>query len=120
LHKLELRGPASPKIPNGNEAKWSEEECRNFESGVRSFGKDFLQIQQNKVQSRTVGELVQFYYLWKKTERHDVFANKCRLEKKKYSLHPGFTDFMDRFLEDQERDIRTSSITAGAGKPPEK
>ena len=25
---------------------------------------------------RSVGELVQFYYLWKKTERHDVFANR--------------------------------------------
>lgn len=44
-----MRGPSSPKVPNSNEAKWSEEECRNFESGVRSFGKDFLQIQQNKV-----------------------------------------------------------------------
>lgn len=38
-----------------------------------------------------MGELVQFYYLWKKTERHDVFANKTRLEKKKYTLHPGVT-----------------------------
>lgn len=28
---------------------WSEEECRNFESGVRSFGKNFHLIQQNKV-----------------------------------------------------------------------
>jgi hypothetical protein len=36
-----------------------------------------------------VGELVQFYYLWKKTERHDVFANATRMEKKKYTLHPG-------------------------------
>lgn len=45
---------------------------------------------------------MQFYYLWKKTERHDVFANKTRLEKKKYTLHPGLTDFMDRFLEEQD------------------
>jgi hypothetical protein len=28
---------------------WSEEECRNFESGVRCFGKNFHLIQQNKV-----------------------------------------------------------------------
>ena len=44
-----------------------------------------------QVRTRSVGELVQFYYLWKKTERHDVFANKTRLEKKKYILHPGVT-----------------------------
>lgn len=81
---------------------WSEEECRNFENGLRAFGKDFHTIQQTKVRTRSVGELVQFYYLWKKTERHDVFANKTRLEKKKYNLHPGVTDYMDRFLEEQE------------------
>lgn len=81
---------------------WSEEECRNFESGLRVFGKDFHHIQQQKVRTRSVGELVQFYYLWKKTERHDVLANRARLEKKKYALHPGTTDYMDRFLDEQE------------------
>lgn len=62
-----------------------------------------------KVRTRSVGELVQFYYLWKKSERHDIFANKTRLEKKKYTLHPGLTDFMDRFLEDQDGRDRSSS-----------
>lgn len=69
----------------------SEEECRAFELGLRLYGKDFHMIQQQKVRTRSVGELVQFYYLWKKTERHDVFANSTRLEKKKYTLHPGNT-----------------------------
>ena len=62
-----------------------------------------------QVRTRSVGELVQFYYLWKKTERHDVFAQKTKTEKKKYTLHPGVTDFMDRFLEDQDGRDRSSS-----------
>jgi len=33
---------------------WSEEECRNFENGLRAYGKDFFQIQQNKVCSVAV------------------------------------------------------------------
>ena len=45
----------------------------------------------NQVISRTVGEIVQFYYLWKKTERHDAFACQTRLTKKKYAFHPGIT-----------------------------
>ncbi|XP_041357861.1 mesoderm induction early response protein 1-like [Gigantopelta aegis] len=81
---------------------WSEEECRNFENGLRLYGKNFYLVQQIKVRTRSVGELVQFYYLWKKTERHDVFANKNRLEKRKYALHPGVTDYMDRFLDDAD------------------
>ncbi|KAF5274525.1 hypothetical protein FQA39_LY07137 [Lamprigera yunnana] len=110
-------------IPNSDSMSlWSEEECKNFESGVRCFGKNFHLIQQNKVRTRSVGELVQFYYLWKKSERHDIFANKIRLEKKKYTLHPGLTDFMDRFLEDQDGRDRSSSpnvqFTATDGKKP--
>ncbi|KAA0203846.1 hypothetical protein HAZT_HAZT011203, partial [Hyalella azteca] len=81
---------------------WSEEECRNFENGLKNYGKDFHLIQQNKVRTRSVGELVQFYYLWKKTERHDMFATKTRLEKKKFIVHPGTTDYMDRFLDEGE------------------
>lgn len=101
--KLASQAQTSPHLP-----LWSEDECKNFEAGLRTYGKDFRQIQLNKVRTRSVGELVQFYYLWKKTERHDIFANKARLGKKKYSLHPGVTDYMERFLEGDERQ-RTDS-----------
>lgn len=105
--------------PNGDSNRmslWSEEECRNFESGLRVYGKDFHAIQLSKVRTRSVSELVQFYYLWKKTERHDIFANKTRLEKKKYNLHPGLTDYMDRFLEEQENNggISLNSTSSSA------
>jgi hypothetical protein len=89
-------------LPSETMSLWSEEECKNFENGLRIYGKDFHLIQQNKVRTRSVGELVQFYYLWKKTERHEAFASKERLEKKKYTLHPGITDYMDRILDEQE------------------
>jgi len=81
---------------------WSEDECKAFETGLRVYGKDFHSIQNQKVGTRSVGELVQFYYLWKKTERHDVFANSFRIEKKKYTLHPGTTDYMERFMDEQD------------------
>eukprot|EP00096_Caligus_rogercresseyi_P007390 TRINITY_DN2523_c0_g2_i1.p1 TRINITY_DN2523_c0_g2~~TRINITY_DN2523_c0_g2_i1.p1 ORF type:complete len:505 (+),score=190.26 TRINITY_DN2523_c0_g2_i1:131-1645(+) len=103
---------------------WSEEECRSFELGLRLYGKDFTMIQQQKVRTRSVGEIVQFYYLWKKTERHDVFANANRLEKKKYTLHPGTTDYMDRFIDEQDssRDRSSSpnyhSLLYGANNHP--
>lgn len=35
--------------PTDTMSLWSEEECRNFENGLRTFGKDFRQIQQHKV-----------------------------------------------------------------------
>lgn len=63
-------------------------------------------IQQ--VKTRSVGECVQFYYIWKKTERHDVFANKSRLEKKKYNLNPCVSDFMDKYLEEYDNNGGTN------------
>lgn len=31
-----------------------------------------------------------------------MFANKTRINKKRYCLNPGLTDFMEKFLEEQE------------------
>ncbi|RLV82466.1 hypothetical protein DV515_00016602, partial [Chloebia gouldiae] len=74
---------------------WTEEECRNFEQGLKVYGKDFHVIQANKVRTRSVGECVAFYYMWKKSERYDFFAQQTRFGKKKYNLHPGVTlDFI--------------------------
>ncbi|XP_029644286.1 mesoderm induction early response protein 1 isoform X5 [Octopus sinensis] len=109
--KMQAVSPTDPM------SLWSEEECRNFENGLRTYGKDFHLIQLNKVRTRSVGELVQFYYLWKKTERHDIFANKNRIEKKKYALHPGITDYMDRFL-DQDQDSPSPATTRDRSSSP--
>ncbi|KAM8961443.1 mesoderm induction early response protein 3 isoform 2-T2 [Pelodytes ibericus] len=83
-------------------APWTEEECRNFEHGLLIHGKDFHLIQKNKVRSRTVAECVAFYYMWKKSERYDYFAQKTRFGKKRYNHHPGVTDYMDRLVDEAE------------------
>ncbi|KAL5965057.1 Mesoderm induction early response protein 1 [Taenia solium] len=79
---------------------WSESDCTAFEKGFITFNKNFFQIQQSKLRHKTVGELVHFYYLWKKTARHDEFVRLYRREKKK-PLHPGITDFMDCLMKEQ-------------------
>uniref|UniRef100_A0A670XW81 MIER family member 2 n=1 Tax=Pseudonaja textilis TaxID=8673 RepID=A0A670XW81_PSETE len=63
---------------------WSEEECRNFEHGFRVHGKNFHLIQANKVRTRSVGECVEYYYIWKKSERYDYFTQQTRFGRKKY------------------------------------
>lgn len=45
-----LRRISMNVLPNSDTMSlWSEEECRNFESGIRSFGKNFHLIHQNRV-----------------------------------------------------------------------
>ncbi|KAG7456888.1 hypothetical protein MATL_G00240680 [Megalops atlanticus] len=69
---------------------WSEEECRNFEHGYRVHGKNFHLIQANKVRTRSVGECVEYYYMWKKSDRHEYFTlQTTKLGRRKYSLQSG-------------------------------
>ncbi|XP_029469409.1 mesoderm induction early response protein 2 [Rhinatrema bivittatum] len=81
---------------------WSEEECRNFEHGFRVHGKNFHLIQANKVRTRSVLECVEYYYIWKKSERYDYFTQQTRFGRKKYSLHPGTMDYVDNDLDGGE------------------
>ncbi|KAL7985004.1 hypothetical protein Chor_003574 [Crotalus horridus] len=66
-----------------------------------------------QVRTRSVGECVAFYYMWKKSERYDFFAQQTRFGKKKYNLHPGVTDYMDRLLDESE-----SAASSRAPSPP--
>ena len=90
---------------------WSQEECLGFEHGLRIYGKNFRSIRENQVSTRTHAELVAFYYLWKKSERHDVYTNQYKLDRKRCLSHPGTTDYMDKFIEDNESALDASSST---------
>ncbi|XP_033710926.1 mesoderm induction early response protein 2 isoform X1 [Tursiops truncatus] len=86
---------------------WSEEERRNFEHGFRVHGKNFHLIQANKVRTRSVGECVEYYYLWKKSERYDYFSQQTRLGRRKYG--PSGTTDADQDLDGGDPD--------GPGRP---
>ncbi|XP_030367024.1 mesoderm induction early response protein 3-like isoform X2 [Strigops habroptila] len=93
---------------------WTEEECRSFEHALLIYGKDFHLIQKNKVRTRTVAECVAFYYMWKKSERYDYFAQQTRFGKKRYNHHPGVTDYMDRLVDEAEAlgEVHSSALTS--------
>ncbi|XP_075788532.1 mesoderm induction early response protein 3 isoform X1 [Pelodiscus sinensis] len=100
---------------------WTEEECRNFEHALLIYGKDFHLIQKNKVRSRTVAECVAFYYMWKKSERYDYFAQQTRFGKKRYNHHPGVTDYMDRLVDEAEAlggAVHSSALTSNSRTEP--
>uniref|UniRef100_G3NWB0 Mesoderm induction early response 1, family member 3 b n=1 Tax=Gasterosteus aculeatus aculeatus TaxID=481459 RepID=G3NWB0_GASAC len=96
---------------------WSEEECKNFEHALQMYDKNFHLIQKHKVTTRTVAECVAFYYMWKKSERFDIFVQQNRFGKKKYSSYPGVTDLMDRLVDEAEGLAvdSSSSVCSGAG-----
>ncbi|XP_051996759.1 mesoderm induction early response protein 1a isoform X3 [Xyrauchen texanus] len=64
---------------------WTEEECRGFEQGLKAYGKDFSSIQANK---------------------------QTKIGKRKHSLCPGVSDYMERLLDEKE-----SSESSGSASP---
>lgn len=48
------------------EPEFSKEEVKRFEDGVRRFGSE-LRFVKNHVKSQKYGDIVRFYYMWKKT-----------------------------------------------------
>ncbi|CAF0744591.1 unnamed protein product [Rotaria sp. Silwood1] len=80
-------------------ATWSLTECDQFEQCFKEYGKDFSMF---KIPNRTMYELVFFYYIWKKSARHDVFVRQNRVEKRRFHLHPYVTDYLEKFFVEQE------------------
>jgi len=47
--------------------KWTEDEQKRFVKGLRLYGKDFFKIKTELLAHKETNELVEYYYLWKKT-----------------------------------------------------
>ncbi|CAL8253624.1 unnamed protein product [Merluccius merluccius] len=85
------------KVFSDELCSWSEEECRGFEQGYRAYGKNFHIIQANKVRTRSVGECVQYYYMWKKSERHEYFTQQAtKMSRRKFPLQSGNMEDADQ------------------------
>ncbi|XP_018644446.1 mesoderm induction early response 1 related [Schistosoma mansoni] len=100
LQRLQFKAVSPIAVP-GYLDSWSESDCTAFEKSFALCGKDFRQIRETRLRHKTVSELIHFYYLWKKTARHDEFARIYRRDKKK-SSHPNIADFMDCLAMEQE------------------
>ncbi|KAG0056625.1 putative PHD type zinc finger protein with BAH domain-containing protein [Gryganskiella cystojenkinii] len=64
---------------------WSQSEIEAFEEGIRLYGHELFAIKKN-VETRSMKDIVRFFYQWKKTERYQpvysVFTNVNKPNKK--------------------------------------
>ncbi|KAF0294938.1 Mesoderm induction early response protein 1 [Amphibalanus amphitrite] len=92
------RVSSEPPRPAGRLDHWSDHECTLFEQALRLHGKDFGTIQRQMLPTRSVGEIVNFYYLWKKTERHRQFLSLTQFDRRKYGAEPALSEPCPRML----------------------
>lgn len=101
---------------------WSEEECKSFENGMRQHGKNFYDIAKTKTTTRSVSEVCEFYYSWKKTTRYDAFVNSKQNGNGANNFkknNSAVIDHMDKFLDDDSCASETL-LNANSGEASEK
>uniref|UniRef100_A0A3Q0SB66 Arginine-glutamic acid dipeptide (RE) repeats b n=1 Tax=Amphilophus citrinellus TaxID=61819 RepID=A0A3Q0SB66_AMPCI len=54
-------------LPKLIEKCWSGDDVKRFIKGLRQYGKNFFRIRKDFLPSKKTGELITFYYHWKKT-----------------------------------------------------
>jgi hypothetical protein len=82
LQATDAAGPRSITAAVDPLSSWTSDECANFIAGLQLYGKDFYLIHQNKVRTRSVAELVHFYYTWKCTDQYAALNNKTFTDRK--------------------------------------
>ncbi|XP_076462503.1 uncharacterized protein LOC143294872 [Babylonia areolata] len=83
---------------------WSEEECQRFVAGFMLHKKNFYLVQQ-VVMTRTLMEVVHFYYLWKHDRRFGSYEDKKKLANSVY------LSAATRLKEDQLDDEALSEVS---------
>lgn len=85
--------------------EWTAEEKCLFEQAFKFYGKVFLRIRQ-MLPDKNVGDLVRYYYLWKKTRLHKSVMDK---HEKQSQLMP--YDIHDNGDESDDDDRNTTSVS---------
>ncbi|XP_063901795.1 arginine-glutamic acid dipeptide repeats protein-like isoform X2 [Zophobas morio] len=65
---------------------WTDEDIFKFESGMKYFYKDFIAIHNTQLSHRKLGEIVAYYYMWKKTKRRDILLSFLGKETSKHVM----------------------------------
>lgn len=88
----DVRQELSPYPETQSKSRSRDRLCRTGKSVWFNPWKPIFQCYSApQVTTRTVAECVAFYYMWKKSERFDIFVQQNRFGKKKYSSYPGVT-----------------------------
>jgi len=61
-------------------AKWTKSEVEAFERGMRTHHKEFALIKKHEMSksNKSIGEILQYYYVWKKLPRYNMWQNRKR------------------------------------------
>uniref|UniRef100_A0A672H1G9 Arginine-glutamic acid dipeptide repeats protein n=1 Tax=Salarias fasciatus TaxID=181472 RepID=A0A672H1G9_SALFA len=119
-------------LPKLIEKCWSEDDVKRFIKGLRQYGKNFFRIRKDFLPSKKTGELITFYYHWKKTpeaagtrayrqQRRQPSSRKAKTRSAAAPVNPPSRNYSGELLpvcsaseddldsEDSEQDVKSCS-----------
>ncbi|GMR34742.1 hypothetical protein PMAYCL1PPCAC_04937 [Pristionchus mayeri] len=87
--------------------QFTAEERDAFENGFKDNYKNFRVIKESFVPSRTLGELINYYYHWKKTARFNEFRQRAQ-------RRDFMTEVMDQMESKRRREEKAAEVAAAA------
>jgi arginine-glutamic acid dipeptide repeat-containing protein len=101
-----------PAPPGYDDKKWSEDEQKKFVKGLRQYGKNFFRIRKELLANRDTSELIEFYYLWKKTPQAINSRSRRRITRPSSSAAKKSTAASNAAARS------TTPVTSGPAAPP--
>ena len=80
----------------------NKEELKRFEEGVAKFGTNLYEVSQHVGRSQTHGEIVRFYYMWKKTDRGKLIWGNFEGRKSKKQAKNLDSSLVDEVADDHD------------------
>ena len=84
------------------EPELTEDEIRRFEDGVARFGSELRNVSRHIGKSQQHGEIVRFYYMWKKTERGKRIWDNYEGRKGKKQVRQADARLLDDVADDDD------------------
>ena len=84
-----LNTPFPPASAGDISRRWQEEDVKAFIKGLRVWGKNFFKIRVDFLPDKETSELVEFYYLWKKTPGASGSLPRGRARAHQYNVNGG-------------------------------
>uniref|UniRef100_A0A8C6U140 Metastasis associated 1 family, member 3 n=1 Tax=Neogobius melanostomus TaxID=47308 RepID=A0A8C6U140_9GOBI len=92
-HNYDLSSALSVLVPTGGPVlcrdemeEWSASEAAMFEEALEKYGKDFNDIRQDFLPWKSLTSIIEYYYMWKTTDR---YVQQKRLKAAEAEIYPG-------------------------------
>ncbi|XP_001120795.1 arginine-glutamic acid dipeptide repeats protein isoform X2 [Apis mellifera] len=112
LPEVALKKLLNKELPQKLVEKWNQQDIKTFEKGFLTYWSNFGIIQRKLLPHKNVEDIVEFYYVWKRTEAGRKLKRSCTRRPRRFTMR--------RISAELSSISKTENILQNAAKLPPK